>query len=71
MVWLFDLLDEFEFKTRLLTMKLLNQITINIPQKVQKTIIYIPRGISRIIDLLNEGRDIIRYEVILHLRSLV
>jgi hypothetical protein len=65
MALLFDLLDEFEFKTRLVTIKLLNEIIINTPRKAQETIIHIPRGISRIIDLLNDSRDIIRYEVIL------
>jgi hypothetical protein len=64
MVMLIGLLDEFEFKTRLFTIKLLNEITKNVPLRAQETIINIPRGISRIIDVLNESREIIRYEVI-------
>lgn len=60
---IFDLLDEFEFKTRWTTLKLLNVIILNQTQALQDTILEIPRGVSRLMDLLNDTREIIRNDV--------
>ncbi len=59
----FDLLDEFEFQTRWSTVKLLNQIIINQLQQAQDIILQIPRGVSRLMDLLNDSREVIRNDV--------
>ncbi len=59
----FDLLDEFEFQTRWSTVKLLNQIILNQTQHVQEIILQIPRGVSRLMDLLNDSREVIRNDV--------
>ena len=63
---LFDLLDEFEFKVRWSTVKLINQLIVNLTHSMQEQILQIPRGCSRLIDLLNESREIIRNEVIIY-----
>ncbi len=60
---LFDLLDEFDFKTRWCSVKLINQLVVNLTQTMQDLILQIPRGCSRLIDLLNESREIIRNDV--------
>lgn len=60
---LFDLLDEFDFKTRWSSVKLINQLVVNLTQTMQDLILQIPRGCSRLIDLLNESREIIRNDV--------
>ena len=63
LILLFDLLDEFEFQTRWSTVKLLNQIIVNQTQQSQDIILQIPRGVSRLMDLLNDSREIIRNDV--------
>ena len=60
---LFDLLDEFDFKTRWSSVKLINQLVVNLTQTMQELILQIPRGCSRLIDLLNESREVIRNDV--------
>ena len=60
---IFDLLDEYEFKTRLCTLKLLNVFVLNQTQQLQDIILQIPRGVSRLMDLLNDTREVIRNDV--------
>ncbi len=60
---LFDLLDEFDFKIRWSSVKLINQLVVNLTQTMQELILQIPRGCSRLIDLLNESREVIRNDV--------
>jgi hypothetical protein len=67
---LFDLLDEFDFKTRWSTLKLLNSLINNQCEQLQEIILQIPRGVSRLIDLLNDSREIIRNDDILLLKNL-
>ena len=67
---LFDLLDEFEFQVRWSTVKLINVLILNLVQNMQEMILQIPRGCSRLIDLLNESREIIRNDAILLLTNL-
>ena len=62
---LFDLLDEFDFQTRWSTVKLLNQIILNQLHATQDIILQIPRGVSRLMDLLNDSREIIRNDVLI------
>lgn len=61
---IFDLLDEFEFQTRWSTLKLLNALILNQTQALQDLILEIPRGVSRLMDLLNDSREVIRNDVI-------
>lgn len=60
---LFELLDEFEFQTRYHTLKLLNQLILNLTSILQEKILQIPRGVSRLIDLLSDSREVIRNDV--------
>lgn len=66
----FDLLDEFEFQTRFSSLKLLNALILNQTQQLQDIILQIPRGVSRLMDLLNDTREIIRNDTILLLNNL-
>ena len=61
---LFELIDEFDFQTRWLTLKLLNQLIVNLESLSQEKILQVPRGVSRLIDLLNDSREVIRNDVI-------
>ena len=60
----FDLLDEFEFQTRWSTLKLLNVLVNNQTDQLQEIILQIPRGVSRLMDLLNDTREVIRNDVL-------
>jgi len=60
---IFDLLDEFEFQTRWTSLKLLNALVLNEAQGMQELVLEIPRGVSRLMDLLNDSREIIRNDV--------
>lgn len=59
----FDLLDEFEFQTRWSTLKLLNALILNRTESLQDLVLEIPRGVSRLMDLLNDSREVIRNDV--------
>ncbi len=61
---MFDLLDEFEFQTRWSTLKLLNVLVNNQTDQLQEIILQIPRGVSRLMDLLNDTREVIRNDVL-------
>lgn len=67
---LFDLIDEFDFQTRWSTLKLLNQLIVNLESQSQEKILQIPRGVSRLIDLLNDSREVIRNDAIVLLINL-
>lgn len=67
---LFELIDEFDFQTRWSTLKLLNQLIVNLESQSQEKILQIPRGVSRLIDLLNESREVIRNDAIVLLINL-
>lgn len=67
---LFDLLDEFEFQVRWSSVKLINQLIQNQCEQLQEKVLQIPRGVSRLIDLFNDSREIIRNDAILILNNL-
>jgi hypothetical protein len=67
---LFDVLDEFDFSMRWSTVKLLNTIVRNQPSALQEIILQIPRGVSRLMDLLTDTREVIRNDCILLLTNL-
>lgn len=63
LILLFDLLNEFEFQTRWATVKLLGQIVSNQLQQVQQSVLEIPSGVPRLMDLLSDSREVIRNDV--------
>jgi hypothetical protein len=69
-VLLTQLLDEFEFRIRWSTVKLLSVLIQNQPKKMQESILICPMGISKIMDLLADSREIIRNDVLLLLQNL-
>ena len=70
---LLNLLDEYvdEFSVRWSTVKLLDVLTVNVAQRLQELVVQVPRGVSRLVDLLNDSREIIRNDAILLLTHLL
>ncbi len=71
---LLDLLDEYEFNTRWSSVKLLDALVgvnnVVAAMRVQELVLKIPRGVSRLVDLLNESREVIRNDAIQLLKHL-
>ena len=60
-----NLLDEYDFDIRWPAVKLLSSLIENLPKAVQEIILISPTGVSKLIDLLYEKREIIRNEIVL------
>jgi hypothetical protein len=69
-ILLTQLLDEFEFRIRWSTVKLLSVLIQNQLKKMQESILVCPMGISKLMDLLADSREIIRNDVLLLLQNL-
>ncbi|SAM08529.1 hypothetical protein [Absidia glauca] len=67
---LLDILEEFDFYIRFSTIKLLSTLLFNRPKRIQECILTSPMGITRLVDLLDDKRDIIRNEGLLLLIDL-
>ncbi|KAI8084618.1 p115 like vesicle tethering protein [Halteromyces radiatus] len=67
---LLDILEEFDFYIRFNTIKLLSTLLSNRPKRIQECILTSPMGITRLVDLLDDKRDIIRNEGLLLLIEL-
>ncbi|KAG1472429.1 hypothetical protein G6F56_001544 [Rhizopus delemar] len=67
---LVDILEEFDFYVRYNTLKLLSTLLSNRGKRIQECILTNPMGISRLVDLLDDKRDIIRNEGLLLLIGL-
>lgn len=67
---LFELIDEFEFHIRWPAVKLLHSLVKNCPKDMQEAILVCPMGISKLMDLLVDTREIIRNDVLLLLNNL-
>ncbi|KAG0166470.1 hypothetical protein DFQ28_008174 [Apophysomyces sp. BC1034] len=67
---LLDILEEYDFYVRFNTIKLLSVLLINRIQRIQECILTSPMGITRLVDLLDDKRDIIRNESLLLLIAL-
>ncbi|KAI9033537.1 p115 like vesicle tethering protein [Phycomyces nitens] len=67
---LLDILEEYDFYVRFNTIKLLSTILTNRSKRIQECILTSPMGITRLVDLLDDKRDIIRNESLLLLISL-
>ncbi|KAI9305040.1 p115 like vesicle tethering protein [Cunninghamella echinulata] len=67
---LLDILEEYDFYLRFNTIKLLSIILSNRMQRIQDCILTSPMGITRLVDLLDDKREIIRNEGLLLLITL-
>ncbi|XP_071524223.1 general vesicular transport factor p115 isoform X3 [Panulirus ornatus] len=67
---LVNLLDEFDFKVRYPTVKLLTNLLKNRPKDLQEVILVIPSGVSKLMDLLSDSREVIRNDTLLLLTQL-
>ncbi|KAL4703666.1 hypothetical protein ACJJTC_016210 [Scirpophaga incertulas] len=65
-----DLLDEFDFRVRLSTVQLLTSLLTNRPKDIQEIILVKPMGVSKMMDLLADSREVIRNETLLLLIKL-
>ncbi|KAI9247479.1 p115 like vesicle tethering protein [Phascolomyces articulosus] len=65
-----DVLEEFDFYVRYSAIKLLSTLSYNRNAGIQQCVLTSPMGITRLADLLNDKRDIIRNESLLLLISL-
>ncbi|ORY93958.1 p115 like vesicle tethering protein [Syncephalastrum racemosum] len=65
-----DILEEFDFYVRYNAIKLLATLAANRMGGIQQCILTSPMGITRLVDLLNDRRDIIRNESLLLLTTL-
>ncbi|KAG4914400.1 hypothetical protein JHK87_051957 [Glycine soja] len=66
---LLSLLEEDDFYVRYYTLQLLTALLTNSPQRLQEAILTIPRGITRLMDMLMD-REVIRNEALLLLTHL-
>lgn len=67
---LINLLDEFDFKVRYPAVKLLTNLLKNRPKDLQEVILVIPSGVSKLMDLLSDSREVIRNDALLLLTQL-
>lgn len=67
---LISLLDEFDFKVRYPTVKLLTNLLKNRPKDLQETILVVPSGVSKLMDLLSDSREVVRNDALLLLTQL-
>ncbi|CAG8438332.1 4785_t:CDS:10 [Ambispora gerdemannii] len=67
---LLDLLKQFDFYVRYHDVQLLSKLLATRPEKVQECVLTAPMGIPRLMDLLNDRREIIRNEGLLLLIAL-
>ncbi|XP_068236171.1 general vesicular transport factor p115 isoform X2 [Palaemon carinicauda] len=67
---LVNLLDEFDFKVRYPTIKLMTNLLKNRPKELQEVILVIPSGVSKLMDQLSDSREVIRNDTLLLLTQL-
>lgn len=60
-----DLLDEYDFRVRLSAVQLLTSLLTNRPKDIQDIILVKPMGVSKMMDLLGDSREVIRNETLL------
>lgn len=64
------LLEEFDFNVRWPALKLLMYLLTNRPKDIQEIILVSPMGVSKLMDLLSDSREVIRNDVLLLLIQL-
>ena len=60
---LLSVLDEYDFRVRLPGIKLMTNLLRNRPKDIQETLLVSPMGISKLVDLLSDSREVVRNEV--------
>ncbi|XP_061379351.1 general vesicular transport factor p115 isoform X1 [Danaus plexippus] len=65
-----DLLDEYDFRVRLSAVQLLESVLTNRTKDIQEIILDKPMGVSKMMDLLADTREVIRNETLLLLIKL-
>lgn len=63
-------LEEFDFKVRWPALKLLSNLTLNRPKDIQEIILVSPMGVSKLMDMLSDSREVIRNDALLLLIQL-
>ncbi|XP_054266477.1 general vesicular transport factor p115 isoform X2 [Macrosteles quadrilineatus] len=63
-------MEEYEFQVRWPAVKLLTTLLANKPRDIQEIILVSPMGVSKMMDLLGDSRDVIRNEALLLLIQL-
>ncbi|CAL1545849.1 unnamed protein product [Lymnaea stagnalis] len=67
---LLTFLEEYDFHVRWPTVKLLTVLLTNRQKELQEIILVVPMGVSRLMDLLSDSREIIRNDALLLLNQL-
>ncbi|VVD00610.1 unnamed protein product [Leptidea sinapis] len=65
-----DMLDEYDFRVRLSAVQLLTSLLTNRTKDIQEIILVKPMGVSKMMDLLGDSREVIRNETLLLLIKL-
>lgn len=68
---IFEILDDFTFQTRWSAVKFLKALVENQKNTLQDCVLQTPRGISILMDLITDSREVIRNDVILLLTKLI
>ncbi|XP_043276188.1 general vesicular transport factor p115 [Venturia canescens] len=63
-------LEEFDFRVRWPALKLLSNLLANRPKDIQEIILVSPMGVSKLMDLLSDSREVIRNDALLLLIQL-
>lgn len=63
-------LEEYDFRVRWPAIRLLNSLTLSKPKDIQDIILVSPMGVSKLMDLLLENREVIRNDALLLLINL-
>uniref|UniRef100_A0A0B6ZP45 General vesicular transport factor p115 n=1 Tax=Arion vulgaris TaxID=1028688 RepID=A0A0B6ZP45_9EUPU len=67
---LLSFLDDYDFHVRWPTVRLLTVLLTNRQKELQEIILVVPMGVSRLMDLLSDSREIIRNDALLLLNQL-
>ncbi|KAK9885410.1 hypothetical protein WA026_010906 [Henosepilachna vigintioctopunctata] len=65
-----NFLEEYDFRVRWPAVKLLTSLLANKPKEIQDIILVSPMGVSKLMDLLSESREVIRNDALLLLINL-
>ncbi|CAG0879975.1 unnamed protein product [Cyprideis torosa] len=65
-----NLLDETDFRVRWPIVKFITQLLTNRPKELQDCILVCPMGVSKLMDLLSDAREVIRNDTLLLLNQL-
>ena len=60
---LLSFMEEYDFRIRLPVIRLVTNLLMNRPKEVQEILLVSPMGISKIMDLLTDSREVIRNDV--------